>query len=78
MQPSAPPAPKLPDHPAYQQIMALFAAADGPLRAREVCEATDLEIAPSNINITRLKLKRVTERGILVETEHGVLSQPRP
>ncbi|MFI9588026.1 hypothetical protein ACIHCQ_40980 [Streptomyces sp. NPDC052236] len=24
-QPSAPPAPKLPDHPAYQQIMAVFA-----------------------------------------------------
>ncbi|MGW2894487.1 hypothetical protein ACWDAO_07555 [Streptomyces sp. NPDC001212] len=28
------PDPKLPDHPAYQQIMAVFTAADHPLRAR--------------------------------------------
>ncbi|MBO8192448.1 hypothetical protein ITI46_12335 [Streptomyces oryzae] len=41
---------KLPDHPAYQQIMAVFAAADAPLRARAVCEAMDLEIAPNNVN----------------------------
>ncbi|MEU9213904.1 hypothetical protein AB0D27_39935 [Streptomyces sp. NPDC048415] len=77
-QPPAPPAPKLPGHPAYQQIMAVFAAADAPLRARQVCEAMDLEIAPNNINNTRLKLKRLTERGILVETEQGLFTQPRP
>lgn len=77
-QPPAPPAPKLPDHPAYQQIVAVFAAADAPLRARQVCEAMDLEIAPSNINNTRLKLKRLAERRILVETEQGLFTQPRP
>ena len=77
-QPPAPPAPKLPDHPAYQQIMEVFAAADMPLRARQVCEAMDLEIAPNNINNTRLKLKRLAERGILVETEQGLFTQPRP
>jgi hypothetical protein len=76
--PPAPPAPKLPDHPAYQQIMAVFAAADTALRARQMCEAMDLEIAPNNINNTRLKLKRLTERGILVETEQGLFAQPRP
>ncbi|WP_245685593.1 hypothetical protein [Streptomyces yerevanensis] len=70
-------APKLPDHPAYQQIMAVFAAADAPLRARQVYKATDMEIAPNNINNTRLKLKRLTERGILVETEQGLFTQPR-
>ena len=43
--PPAPPVTKLPDHPAYQQIMAVFAAADAPLRARAVCEAMDVEIA---------------------------------
>ncbi|PNV31909.1 hypothetical protein C1708_05940 [Streptomyces sp. DH-12] len=74
----APPAPKLPDHPAYQQIMAVFAAADSPLRARQVCEAMDTEIAPNNVNNTRLKLKRLTERGILVETEQGLFAQLRP
>ncbi|MFC9931526.1 hypothetical protein [Streptomyces sp. NPDC127190] len=73
--PAAPPSPKLPDHPAYQQIMAVFAAADTPLRARQVCEAMDLEIAPNTINNTRLKLKRLAERGILVETEQGLFTQ---
>lgn len=29
-------------------------AADAPLRARQVCEAMDLEVAPNNINNTRL------------------------
>lgn len=74
----APPPAKLPDHPAYQQIMAVFAAADTPLRARAVCEAMDLKLAPNNINNVRLKLKRLVERRILVETEQGVFTLPRP
>ncbi|MFF4138536.1 hypothetical protein ACFY1B_45495 [Streptomyces mirabilis] len=37
-----------------------------------------LEIAPNNINNTRLKLKRLADRGILVETEQGLFTQPRP
>ena len=69
---------KLPDHPAYQQIMAVFAAADAPLRARAVCEAMDLEIVPSNINNVRLKLKRLAEPGILAKTEQGLFTLPRP
>jgi hypothetical protein len=77
-QPPAPSPPKLPDHPAYQQIMAVFAAADALLRARQVCEAMDLGIAHSNINNTRLKLKRLAERRILVETKQGLFTQPWP
>ncbi|WP_369226630.1 hypothetical protein AB5J52_38785 [Streptomyces sp. R39] len=38
----------------------------------------DMEIAPNNINNTRLKLKRLVERGIQVETEQGLFTQPRP
>ncbi|MGW3132990.1 hypothetical protein [Streptomyces sp. NPDC001123] len=76
-QPPAPPAPKLPDHPAYRQILAVFTAADAPLRARQVCEAMDMEIA-NTFNNTRLKLKRLTERGILVETGQGSFTQSRP
>lgn len=72
-----PPPAKLQDHPAYHQIMAVFATADAPLRARAVCEAMDVEIASNNINNVRLKLKRLAERGILVETEQGLLTQPR-
>jgi hypothetical protein len=77
-QPPSPPAPKLPDHPAYQQIMAVFTATDDPLRARQVCEAIDLTVAPNNINNVRLKLKRLADRGILTETEPGLFTQPRP
>lgn len=73
-----PPVTKLPDHPAYQQIMAVFADANTALRARAVCEAMDLEIRPNNVNNVRLKLKRLTERGILIETEQGLFTEPRP
>lgn len=58
--------------------MTVFAAADTPLRARQVCEAMDLEIAPNTINNARLKLKRLVEREILVEIEQGLFTQPRP
>ncbi|MFF2410815.1 hypothetical protein [Streptomyces sp. NPDC058092] len=77
-QPPAPPALKLPDHPAYQQIMAVFTATDHPLRARQVCEAMDLPVAPNNINNVRLKLKRLADRGIMAETEPGLFTLPRP
>ncbi|MGW0586137.1 hypothetical protein ACWD25_62190 [Streptomyces sp. NPDC002920] len=72
------PAAALPDGPAYQQIMAVFAEADAPLRARNVCEAMDLNVAPNNINNVRIKLKRLTRRGILAETEPGLFTRPRP
>ncbi|WP_406274342.1 hypothetical protein OH779_39100 [Actinacidiphila glaucinigra] len=76
--PPAPPAAKLPDHPVYQQIMAVFAAADAPLRAWAVCEAMDVKNAPNNVNNVRLKLKRLVDRGILTEPEPGLFAQPRP
>jgi hypothetical protein len=37
-----------------------------------------VEIAPSSINNVRLKLKRLADRGILVETEQGPFTLPRP
>jgi hypothetical protein len=43
------PTPPLPDGPAYQQIMAVFTDADAPLRARDVCEAMDLNLVPNTI-----------------------------
>jgi hypothetical protein len=77
--PPAPPpsSPLLPDHPAYQQIMAVFAEADGPLRAREVCEAMDLPTLPKHTEGIRDKLKRLADRGIPAETEPGLFTQPR-
>ncbi|MGW4984839.1 hypothetical protein [Streptomyces mirabilis] len=58
--------------------MAVFAAADAPLRARQVCEAMDLEITPNTSNNTRLKLKRLVERGILVTPPDGTTESNHP
>jgi hypothetical protein len=80
-QPAAEPAgpsPVLPDHPAYQQILTAFADLGRPLRARDLCVALDLPIAAKNTENIRSKLKRLASRGILVETEPGLFTQPHP
>jgi hypothetical protein len=80
-EPAAEPAaspPALPDHPAYQQILTVFAELRRPLRARDLCLALDLPIAAKNTENIRSKLKRLVSRGILVETEPGLFTQPRP
>jgi outer membrane protein TolC len=74
----AAPAPPLPEHPAYQQILGTFADLQRPLRARDLCTALDLPIAAKNVEGIRSKLKRLVSRGILVETEPGLFTQPRP
>ncbi|MFJ4832119.1 hypothetical protein ACIP79_19790 [Streptomyces sp. NPDC088747] len=78
--PSAPatPTPALPGGPACQQIMAVSAETDAPLRARNVCEAMDLDLVPNDIDNVRIRLKRLAGRGILDETEPGLFSRPRP
>lgn len=72
------PSPVLPEHPAYQQILAAFAGTRQPMRARDLCQALDLDIIPKNIESTRHKLKRLVERAILAEPEPVRFSQPRP
>jgi len=56
----------------------VFADAGGPLRARGVCEAMDLDLAPNHINNVRIKLKRLAGRGILTEPELGLFTLPWP
>ena len=48
------------------------------MRARDLCQALDLPIVPKNTENIRSKLKRLAGRGILVETEPGLFTQPRP
>jgi hypothetical protein len=72
------PSPALPDHPACQQILTAFADLRRPLRARDLCLALDLPIAAKNTENIRSKLKRLVSRGILVETEPGLFTQPHP
>jgi cell division septum initiation protein DivIVA len=76
-EPAQPP-PVLPGHPLYQQILTIFADAGRPMRARDLCQALDLPIAPKNTENIRSKLKRLASRGILIETEPGLFTQPRP
>ncbi|GAT68754.1 hypothetical protein PS9374_04419 [Planomonospora sphaerica] len=76
-EPAAPP-PALPSHPACQQILAIFADADRPLRARDLCQALDLPIVAKHTENIRSKLKRLVGRGVLIETEPGLFVQPRP
>ena len=77
LEPTDPP-PALPNHPAYQQILTVFADAAGPMRARDLCERLDLAIMPKNIESTRHKLKRLVSLGVLTEPEAGLFAQHRP
>jgi hypothetical protein len=74
----APPAPDLPGHPACRQILDAFAGLRRPLRARGLCTALYLPISAKNTEGIRSKLKRLASRGILAETEPGLLTQPSP
>ncbi|MDP4512155.1 hypothetical protein [Nonomuraea turcica] len=75
---TTPPAPVIPDHPAYRQILNIFGDLGRPLRARDLCQTLDLPIVPKNTEKIRAKLKRLVGQGILVETEPGLFAQPRP
>lgn len=70
--------PAVPDHPAYQQILAVFGEAGGSLRARDLAVAMDLPLTQNSIQNVRAKLKRLANRGILVETEPGIVHSNAP
>ncbi|MGW4421965.1 hypothetical protein [Streptosporangium sp. NPDC004631] len=76
--PAEPDAPPLVgfDHPDYQRILTVFSETGGSLRARDLALAMDLPLTPNGIQNVRAKLKRLTSRGILIETEPGLFTQP--
>jgi hypothetical protein len=57
--------------PAYQQILAAFTEASGPLRAKELCQVLHVGSEPRHIEGMRSKLKKLTARGILTEPSPG-------
>lgn len=59
---------------AYRRIAAVFAEATGPLRCKEVCAALGEEATASRVETMRSKLKRLVERGVLLETEPGLFT----
>lgn len=80
-EPSAPSAQPMaedpPEHPAYEQILAALAAADQPVRARDVTMAIDLLTTATNVNNVRHKLKRLASRNLIVEVEQGLFARIR-
>lgn len=59
---------------AYRRILVVFAQAPGPLRCKDVCVGVGLGTAANHTEGMRSKLKRLVERGILVEAESGLFA----
>ena len=58
----------------YRRILVVFAQAGGPLRCKAVCEGVGVGTGANQVETMRAKLKRLTERGILVELEAGLFA----
>jgi hypothetical protein len=69
--PSTDPAP---GNPTYQQILAVFAAAEQPLRAKEICRALGVGVTANHTESLRAKLKRLVNRGVLTEDQPGLFT----
>jgi hypothetical protein len=59
---------------AYRRILVVFVQAPGPLRCKDVCVGVGLGTAANHIEGMRSKLKRLVERGILLEAESGLFA----
>jgi hypothetical protein len=59
---------------AYRDVVEVLADAGVPLRARQVCQAVGTGAEARHREGMRIKLKRLVERGWLVETEPGLFA----
>ncbi|MFI9781179.1 hypothetical protein ACIHCV_42350 [Streptomyces sp. NPDC051956] len=62
--------------PDYQQIMSVLAsrAPQGGLRAKNLAQLLELELVPAKIEGLRAKLKRLVERGWVVQSASGMFA----
>ncbi|MCM4085042.1 hypothetical protein [Paractinoplanes hotanensis] len=58
----------------YQQILAVFTAHSGALRAKDVCLALGIGTEPKDTEGIRAKLKRLVNRHILAEGQPGLFT----
>jgi hypothetical protein len=65
-------APAVPMPAAYQQLLDVFTAAGQPLRAKQVCQALGTGTEARQVEKTRVRLKRLVDRGVLSEPEPGM------
>jgi hypothetical protein len=59
---------------SYRRILVVFAQAKAPLRCKAVCEGVGAGTGANQVETMRSKLKRLTERGILVESAPGLFA----
>lgn len=60
------------DAAVYDRIVQVFAAARGPLRVKQVCEAMGLGTSKNATESVRSKLRRLADDGVLVRIEDGL------
>ena len=58
----------------YQQILTVFTADRGALRAKDVCQALGISTEPKDTEGIRAKLKRLVNRRILAESQPGLFT----
>lgn len=63
-----------PVSPSYQQILAVFATVEHPLRAKDICLALGVGTTANHTESLRAKLKRLVTRGVLVEDQPGLFA----
>jgi hypothetical protein len=63
-----------PGNPTYQQILAVFAATEQPLRAKDICLALGTGTTANHTESLRAKLKRLVTRGVLTEDQPGLFT----
>jgi hypothetical protein len=61
-------------NPTYQQILAVLAAAEYPLRAKDICQALGIATTANHTESLRAKLKRLVTRGVLTEDRPGLFA----
>jgi hypothetical protein len=59
---------------AYRDVVEVVAAAGVALRARQVCQAVGVGAEARHREGMRIKLKRLVDRGWLVEAEPGLFA----
>lgn len=59
---------------AYRDVVEVLADAGVPLRARQVCQAVGTGVEPRHREGMRIRLKRLVDRGWLVEASPGLFA----
>ncbi|WP_018635303.1 hypothetical protein [Parafrankia elaeagni] len=62
----------------YREVLAVVARSGDGLHVKQVCQVLETGTEPRDLQSVRTRLKRLVERGILIEPEAGLFVLPRP